>query len=74
MSIQNWIRDFGLTEGHASGLDKTSRGRIQVLTSNFNGNFYVNFEDHDSAKWFAKEMERCYNWAICVESRLLDGF
>ncbi len=45
MSIQNWIRDFGLTEGHASGLDKTSRGRIQVLTSNFNGNFYVNFEE-----------------------------
>ena len=34
---------------------------------------YRQFEDHQSAKWFAKEMEKCYNWAICVESRLLDG-
>ena len=34
---------------------------------------YKEFEDHESAKWFAKEMEKCYNWAICVESRLLDG-
>ena len=34
---------------------------------------YREFEDRDSAKWFAKELEKCYNWAICVESRLLDG-
>jgi len=45
MSIQNWIREFGLSEGHASGLDTTSRATLQVLTSNFNGNFYVNFEE-----------------------------
>ena len=45
MSIQNWIREFGLTEGHSSGLDTKSRGTLQVLTSSFNGNFYVNFEE-----------------------------
>ncbi len=33
---------------------------------------YRQFEDRKSAKWFAKEMEKCYNWAICVESRLLE--
>ena len=45
MSIQNWIRELGLSEGHSSGLDTKSRGTLQVLTSNFNGNFYVNFEE-----------------------------
>ena len=35
---------------------------------------YKEFDDYNSAKWFAKKMEKCYNWAICVESRLLDGF
>ena len=35
---------------------------------------YKKFEDRKNAKWFAKEMEKCYNWAICVESRLLDDF
>ena len=45
MSIQNWIRKFGLSEGHSDAPDRMSRGLIKVLTSNFNGNFYVNFED-----------------------------
>tara|TARA_A100001035_G_scaffold257078_1_gene232840 strand:- start:37 stop:549 length:513 start_codon:yes stop_codon:yes gene_type:complete len=45
MKIQNWIRKFGLSEGHSDQADVTSAGTIQVLTSNFNGNFYVNFED-----------------------------
>jgi hypothetical protein len=45
MRIQNWIRKFGLSEGHSDQADVTSAGTIQVLTSNFNGNFYVNFED-----------------------------
>tara|TARA_B100000579_G_C22602721_1_gene743458 strand:- start:259 stop:429 length:171 start_codon:yes stop_codon:yes gene_type:complete len=35
---------------------------------------YREFEDRKNAKWFAKEMEKCYNWSICVQSRLLDGF
>ena len=33
---------------------------------------YRQFEDRDSAKWFAKEMEKCYNWSICVRSKLLE--
>ena len=33
---------------------------------------YRQFEDHESAKWFAKEMEKCYNWSICVRSKLLE--
>jgi hypothetical protein len=33
---------------------------------------YRQFEDHQSAKWFAKEMEKCYNWSICVRSKLLE--
>ena len=35
---------------------------------------YREFDDHRSAKWFAKEMEKCYNWAICVDSKLLEDF
>ena len=45
MTIQNWIRKFGLSEGHSDSTDKMSAGYIVVLTSNFNGNFYVRFED-----------------------------
>ena len=33
---------------------------------------YKKFEDRNSAKWFAKEMEKCYNWSICVRSKLLE--
>ena len=33
---------------------------------------YKQFEDRDNAKWFAKEMEKCYNWSICVRSKLLE--
>ena len=34
--------------------------------------YYKQFEDRDNAKWFAKEMEKCYNWSICVRSKLLE--
>jgi hypothetical protein len=44
MSIQNWIREYGLSEGYSQTEDQTSDGVIQVLTSNFNGNFYVRYE------------------------------
>ena len=33
---------------------------------------YKKFEDRNSAKWFAKEMEKCYNWSICVRTKLLE--
>ena len=33
---------------------------------------YKKFEDRNNAKWFAKEMEKCYNWSICVRSKLLE--
>ena len=33
---------------------------------------YKQFENRDNAKWFAKEMEKCYNWSICVRSKLLE--
>ncbi len=33
---------------------------------------YKQFEDRDNAKWFAKEMEKCYNWSICVRTKLLE--
>ncbi len=33
---------------------------------------YKKFENKESAKWFAKEMEKCYNWSICVNTRLLE--
>ena len=33
---------------------------------------YRQFENRDNAKWFAKEMEKCYNWAICVRSKFLE--
>ena len=33
---------------------------------------YRQFENRDNAKWFAKEMEKCYNWSICVRSKLLE--
>ena len=33
---------------------------------------YRKFEDRKNAKWFAKEMEKCYNWSICVRSKLLE--
>ncbi len=35
---------------------------------------YKEFEDRKSAKWFAKEMEKCYNWSICVRTKLLEDF
>ena len=44
MTIQNWIRKYGLSEGHSDGPDDQSAGVLQILTSNFNGNFYVRFE------------------------------
>jgi len=34
--------------------------------------YYKEFKDHKNAKWFAKEMEKCYNWSICVRSKLLE--
>ena len=33
---------------------------------------YKKFENRNNAKWFAKEMEKCYNWSICVRSKLLE--
>ena len=33
---------------------------------------YKKFEDRNNAKWFAKEIEKCYNWSICVRSKLLE--
>jgi|TARA_B100000035_G_scaffold204935_1_gene175224 hypothetical protein len=27
------------------------------------------FEEEYSAKWFAKEMKKSYNWVICTESK-----
>ena len=44
MTIQNWIRKYGLSEGHSDAPDDQSAGVLQILTSNFNGNFYVRFE------------------------------
>ena len=35
---------------------------------------YKEFEDRKSAKWFANEMKKCYNWSICVRTKLLEDY
>ena len=29
------------------------------------------FEDYNTATWFAKRMDQCYNWSTCIPSRFL---
>jgi len=45
MSIQNWIKEFGLYEEHAHKELQTSNGRLEITNSNNKIAAYVSFEN-----------------------------
>ena len=45
MTIQNWIKEFGLYEEHSKTEPTLSNGRLHITTSNYNIAYYVLFEN-----------------------------
>ena len=45
MSIHNWIRTYGLSEGRSASKDLYSGALLQILTSNSNTSHFVDFKN-----------------------------